>query len=126
MWAVLVEPIDEGKQLTTTCIPSVGNQDSSRALILQALDQTLDHGDAAMLADGTVAWWLDASTLNPTSKSVAIEDAISIADDVLRDSASTRHCASQESAHIPTTRSIVEDTESHGATGKWSITVATQ
>ena len=87
MRAVLVEPVDEGQELTTTCISSVRNKYSSRALVLQAFDQSLNHSDATMLADGTIAWRLEAFTSDPTSKSVAVEDAVSVADDVLRDSA---------------------------------------
>ena len=87
MRAVLVEPVDEEKQLTTTCIPSARNKYYSRALVLRAFGQSLDHSDATMLADGTIAWRLDAFTFDPTSKSVAVEDAVSVADDVLRDSA---------------------------------------
>ena len=113
MWTMFVVPIGERKKLSTALFFAVRNQYSASALVLQAFDQTLDHGDAAMLADSTVSRRLDAFAFDPTSKSVAVEDAVPVADDVLWNGAGAPRRAPQESAYIPATRSIGEDADTH-------------
>ena len=109
MRALFVVPVDERNNLATACFSSLGNQYSSRALVLDRPDEAFDHGDASVLADGTIPRGLNALAFDPTSKCVAVEDAVTIADDVLRCGAGAADCSPQASAHIPATRPVGED-----------------
>ncbi len=99
MRAMLVVPVNEGKKLATACFSSLRQQNSSPALVLQTSDQTLDHGDAAVLADSTVSRRLDALAFDPTPKRGAVEDAVSVTDDVLGWRVGTTDRPSQKDAH---------------------------
>ena len=99
MRAMFVVPVNERKKLATACFSFLRQQNSSRALVLQTSDQTLDHGDAAVLADSTVSRWLDALAFDPTPKRVAVEDAGSVTDDVFWRRIGTTDRPSQKDAH---------------------------
>ena len=81
---MFVVPIDERKKLPTTCFSTAGNQNSSSALVLHALDHTFNHGDASMLADRAVPRRLDALALDPTPKGTAVKDGVPVTDNVFR------------------------------------------
>ena len=111
MRAPFVVPVDERKKLATACFSLRRYQNSSRVLVLYASDQTLDHGDAAMLADGTVSRRLDAFAFDPTTKRVAIEDAVPVTDDVFWRRVGTTDRPSQEDAHGTTVWPVGNDAD---------------
>ena len=65
MRAMLVVPIDEGNKLTPKRLTSLRNQDTSSAFVLHRKNETLDHGDTSVLADGPIARRLEALSLAP-------------------------------------------------------------
>ena len=79
---MLVVPETEPIQFTTKGCSVQGNDNLSRALVLDGQDQPLHHGNAAMFADVSVTGWLDAFSFYPASKRIAIEDTAPVADDV--------------------------------------------
>ena len=78
MRAMLVIPIDKINNLTPKLLASLRNQDASNAFVLHRKNETLDHGDASVLADGPIARRLDAFALNPTAERFAVEDAVAV------------------------------------------------
>ena len=111
MRAMFVVPVNERKKLATACFSFLRQQNSSRALVLQTSDQTLDHGDAAVLADSTVSRRLDALAFDPTPKRVAVEDAGSVTDDVFWRRIGTTDRPSQKDAHGTTVWPVGKDAD---------------
>jgi len=111
MRAMFVVPVNERKKLATACFSFLRQQNSSRALVLQTSDHTLDHGDAAVLADSTVSRWLDALAFDPTPKRVAVEDAGSVTDDVFWRRIGTTDRPSQKDAHDTTVWPVGKDAD---------------
>ena len=111
MRAMFVVPVNERKKLATACFSFLRQQNSSRALVLQTSDQTLDYGDAAVLADSTVSRRLDALAFDPTPKRGAVEDAVSVTDDVLGWRVGTTDRPSQKDAHGTTVWPVGKDTD---------------
>ena len=125
MRAMLVVPVNERKKLATACFSFLRQQNPSRALVLQTSDQTLDHGDAPVLADSTVSRRLDALAFDPTPKRGAVEGAVSITDDVLgwrvgtTDRPSQKTHTARQSGRLAKTPTLIIRRE------KWSMTTAT-
>ena len=111
MRAMFVVPVDERKKLATACFSFRRKQSSSRALVLQTSDQTLDYGDAPVLADSTVSRRLDALAFDPTPKRGAVKDAVSVTDDVLGWRVGTTDRPSQEDAHGTTVWPVGKDAD---------------
>jgi len=84
MRAMLIVPIDERENLASELVAAQRNEDSSSAFILKGPDHSLNNGNTAVFADGTISRWLDAFAFDPPPESVAVEDAVSVADDVFR------------------------------------------
>ena len=113
---MVVVPIREQHQLATTRLTAQRNQYLTCALILERPDQSLHHGNAAVLTDRAVARWRDGSAFGPLPKSVAIKDPVSIADDVFRRRAGASNRSSQKSANRTAVRPLSEDADVHDAT----------
>jgi len=81
--SVLVVPVGEEHQLPAKSVTLVGDQQSPRTLALQRTNETFDHGDAAILADGSEAL-PDAPAGAPPPEALVGELPPVIADEVLR------------------------------------------
>ena len=71
--SVLIIPYDIVRKLTPHGIKIQRNKDLPGALILHALDEALDYGDAAVFPHRSIPW-PDTSALAPFLKSIAKED----------------------------------------------------
>ena len=80
---MLVIPGDEVMQFTPEGIASRRNQQAARPLTFHGADKTLDEGDAAVLAHGTVPW-CDLAVAAPGFEAFAPELHTLVADHVLR------------------------------------------
>jgi hypothetical protein len=59
--AVAVVPTGKSIEFLAYLLASHRDQDDASAERFHRQDEPLDHGDAAVLADGSKAWWLDLS-----------------------------------------------------------------
>ena len=98
MRAKLVVPVCKTNKLTTERVAAQRNQYSASELSFNRENQPFDHGDATVLADGAVTGWLDAFTLHPAPKRTAVEDALSVADNVLGRGSGVTHGLAQHGA----------------------------
>ena len=73
-------------------------QNPSGALVLDRSDEAFHYGNAPVLADGAVSRRADAFPLNPPPERFAVEDAISIADEVPGRGVGRTDCSAQERA----------------------------
>ena len=80
-------------------ILSVRQSSLSQEFILERQDESLDNGDAAVLADGSESQ-LDYKTLCPAFEGIAPELLAVIADDVLGSLAAVLHGLAEELANI--------------------------
>ena len=87
MGPIFVVPESKPTKLTTKVGAADGYDQPSRAFVFQRKNQPLHHGEAAVLPDRAITGWLDAFAFHPAAKRVAVEDAFSVANDVLRCSA---------------------------------------
>jgi len=81
--SVLIVPVEMAGKLSPHVITAQRQNDSARALVLKGADETLDHGNAAVLAHGAKPW-TNSFTLAPCLESAAPELRAFVADDVLR------------------------------------------
>ena len=112
---MFVVPVDIRENLAAECLTALRDKDSSRRFILDRADQTLNDGDAAVLADGAVAWRLDFFAFDPGPKGVAVEDAVSIADDVFWCRVGAAYRPAQEGANGAAVRMVGKHTNAHDA-----------
>ena len=115
MRAMFVVPVGERKKLATACFSFLRQQNPSRALVLQTSDQTLDDGDAPVLADSAVTGRLDSLPLDPAAECSAVEDAVSVTDNVLGGCPSKSRRSSEERTNGTTIRPSCEDCDVHHA-----------
>ena len=94
-----VVPTYKTKELTTKLFAAHQYYHSTGTLVIERENDSLNDGNATVLANRAIAWRLDAGALDPAPKCVAVEDAISVANDVLGRQASLADHPSQESAH---------------------------
>ena len=112
---VIIVPILEPGKVAMARLPSERNKKLTGALVLDGSDGPLHDRNAAVLADSTVARWLNASAFRPAPESIAIEDRISIADDIPGRRAGARDGSTQKSADLAAIRPCDEDTDVHEA-----------
>ena len=98
MWSEPVVPTCETKELTTQLLAAHRYDDSTSTLVLERENESLNDSDAAVLANRAIARRLDAGAFDPAPKRFAVEDAISVANDVLGRQASLADHPSRESA----------------------------
>ena len=82
MWSVLVKPGDEQNELAAKVLAAFGHMNLARTLGFERPDRPLHDGNASVLTDSAVPWRLDAFALHPFSECIAVEDTVTIADDV--------------------------------------------
>ena len=111
--SMLVIPEAEPIKFTTKGCSPQGNDNLSRALVLDGQDQSLHHGNAAVFADGTVAGWLDDFSFYPAPERIAIEDTVPVADDVLWRSSCLTDRLAQQTADGAAVGPIGEDPDLH-------------
>ena len=96
--SVLVVPVQDRGELASEQIVSKRNHRQQPKRLFRGENQAFDKGDASVLSYSTIPWRLDAFTFDPTSKSVAVEDAVTVANDVLWYGADASDCSPQEGA----------------------------
>ena len=79
---MFIEPIDVAIDFSSEFTASHRNRHLSSEFCFECSEESLDDGNAPVLSYGPVAY-SDSFPLGPYSKSLAIEDAVAIADDVL-------------------------------------------
>ena len=84
MGPLVVEPVLVTNQFTEKPIATQRYQNVTDALGLKRQYEAFDDSDAPVLADLAVTWRLDPFAFDPASERVTVEDAVSVADDVLR------------------------------------------
>ena len=111
--SVVIVPLLEPRKLAMACLTSQWNNNLAGALVLDGSNAPLHDRNAAVLPHSTVAWRLNASALSPAPESIAIEDCISITDDVPGRRAGARNGSTQKSAELAAIRPCGEDTDVH-------------
>ena len=115
---MLVVPLEVVRQLTAECRPGVGHRDSTRGFVFQAENKPLDHGDAAVLADGAEA------RRNAMAFPAALVEARAgelrplVGDEVFRLGLDDSHEPAEERSHGDGIRLLAEDRVAHGAAGE--------
>ena len=110
---MFVVPIGERKKLAARLLTTQRDQHSSRALDLHRLDHALNHSDAAVLTDCSIARRLDAPTFDPAAEALAVEDAVPVTDDVLGRSSHATNRSAQEGANGTAIRPRGKDADVH-------------
>ena len=115
MRTMFVVPVNIRKKLVAECITAQRYEHSTSAFLFDRPDETFNDGDAAVLADGAIARRLDALTFHPASERVAIEDAVSVTDDVFWRRIGPTHRPSQKRTYGATVRRVGKDANAHDA-----------
>jgi hypothetical protein len=95
MGSVTVAPDDVQRQLAAKCVAIVGHEQPASALVLDRSDQSLDHGDAAIRADGTEPL-TDPAAATPTNEVLVTKLLALICDQVRRCDVSVADDSSDE------------------------------
>jgi hypothetical protein len=81
---VLVVPILVTNELPQKLVVTQRDEDVTATLCLQRQNHAFHDSYATVLTRLAVPWCLDALALHPASECVTVEDAVAVADDVLR------------------------------------------
>ena len=114
MRTVLIVPIDHQAQLLFELLLHFRNRDQSQEFLDRSV-KSFDHGDAAMLSDGTKARQ-DVHGVAPGLLEVnAIELGSLINDQMLWLDSTGEHDSLQDCGHFPGSGPALEHGESHGS-----------
>jgi hypothetical protein len=110
-----VVPVDVEPELASKRVASVGDKQSTRALFLHRSDQSLDDGDAAVLADGAEAL-PDAPTPAPLPEPLVSELRPTVRDQMPRTSVRGAQRSSKSGSDHDRRRLLLEHSETHDPT----------
>ena len=82
VWSEFIVPFQKPDELTAKVLSALGNQNAPSALIFKHADESFNHSDAAMSADGAEAW-LDAAESAPMIGYRAVKLNFFVRDQVL-------------------------------------------
>jgi hypothetical protein len=109
---VFVEPCEVYGELASHGFQRERNENPSRALVLHRTYESLDHGDAAVLLDGSEAR-PDAAPLAPVLEGVTPELRSLVRDHVLGHAPDLANRPIEHSLHFERRWSLHEDGEAH-------------
>jgi hypothetical protein len=107
-----VVPVEVERELASKRVVSVGDKQSTRALFLHRSDQSLDDGDAAVLADGAEAL-PDVPTPAPLSEPLVSELRPTVRDQMPRASVRGAQGSSKNGSDRDRRRLLLEPSEAH-------------
>ena len=110
--SMCVVPLDEHPQLTSEVRPVVGNNELSRALLLECADETLDHGQATVLADRAESS-ADATPATPAPESLVGELAAVVSNEHPWSRPSLSHGSPEEGPDGLGCRLLLKHCEAH-------------
>jgi hypothetical protein len=117
MRAERVVPVRVECKAALKASPIQRDDSPTQELLLHAEDEPFDHGNAAVLADGTVAG-VDLAATAPPLEACTPELAALVADDVLGPGPGAADSVVEELADLPTIGLLAEDRDAHDSPGE--------
>lgn len=108
VWSIFIVPVCKTDERASGLRAAQWHRHSASEFGLHRENQPLYHGNATVLSDCAIAWRANSRALDPTPKWRAVENAVSVADDILGPDADSTNQLSQKGANSATVGPVMQ------------------